>query len=285
MWMVCFLLCTYQFWSDILCILWQISQGLKKNYSFKKKTHIIEWERRKKSPSSENVEPAKNESKDRIHLRDRRVQPRDFQVGIRWGRSISLHGNQPRGRDLVGILQKKEHRIPSGQPYPFVSLPPQLVAPSLLSQSDNWHSLVLLASPRKSSAHQTDLLASSPSAESQTPSPEEKAKHAVLWTPDTCGEVNCKRTWEQREVPIHRVPVGAAIPTLTLISSFPGYSRERNKGQEGGGKARLPAQSLTHYENMAKFKDWLSHLLNEGIWEDPRSFHLKTSKIPWRWIC
>ena len=173
--------------------------------------------RRKKSSSSENVEPAKNESKERTHLRDRRVQPRDFQVGVRWGWSVSLHGNQPWGRDLVGILQEKEHRIPSAQPYPFVSLPPQLAAPSLLSQSGNWHSLVLLASPRKSSAHQTDLLASSPSAASQTPSPEEKPKHAVLWTPDTCGEVNCKRTWEQRgEVPIHirhTVPAGAAIPT------------------------------------------------------------------------
>ena len=94
----------------------------------------------------------------------------------------------------MGILQEKAHRISSAQTYPSASLPPQLAAPSLLSQSGNWHSLVLLASPRKSSAHQTNLLASSPSAVSRTPSPEEKAKHAVLWTPDTCWEVNCKRT-------------------------------------------------------------------------------------------
>lgn len=98
------------------------------------------------------------------------------------------------GGGTLWAFCRRERRISSAQPYPSVSLPPQLAAPYLLFQSGNWHSLVLLASPRKSSAHQTDLLASSPSAVSQTPSPEEKAKHVILWTPDTCWEVNCKRT-------------------------------------------------------------------------------------------
>lgn len=56
--------------------------------------------------------------------------------------------------------------------------------PLQLSQPLSQHLQVLLASLKKSLAHQTNLQASSPSAVSQTPSPEEKAQLALLGLPD-----------------------------------------------------------------------------------------------------
>lgn len=52
---------------------------------------------------------------------------------------------------------------------------------------------------------------------------------------------------------IHNATDGCLVPTLILITAFPGQSTERNKEQEGG--ERQDSQpSLTHYENTAKKK-------------------------------
>lgn len=95
------------------------------------------------------------------------------------------------------VLQDERGRAPTC-PTRALGSPAPCPTSSLLAQPGNWHSLVLLASPRKSAAHQTNRLASSPSAVSQTPSPEEKAEHAVLWAPDTHWEVTCQGAGEQR---------------------------------------------------------------------------------------